>query len=868
MHDPASFLTRAVTAYAKMVVGNPGRVLAFLLLLGGVSGWLTTKLEIEPDQLKLISQELPEVKAVQRIVDMVGGAGYLTLAFRGSDVPAMKKVADAMAEELAADTEHVRFFTYKVPVQFIQEHMVLFIKTEDLLEGKRRIMAFLNDQIRRNSPFYVEIKKTEPVKLDLTDLIDKYSHIGQKSIRDDYYLSDESKMLIMLIKPMWTSTELPRTKEYLERINEQLQRVAQKTGIALEEGYQRQGQLSDTNKMGDAKRVFYGFTGNYKTSVDDSYAIDESLKPVAVWGFVFICVITMLFFRRWAPTVIVISGMALGTIITMGFAKVALGQLNMITSMIGGILMGFGVDYGIHFTYRTRIELGSGKRYDLAITDALIYAGRPALIAAIVTSGSFFVLLVSQFRGFSQFGLLAGFGTLIIGFTLFSWCPSILTLLGRRNPELPKKLIGYMDPPRDHNAAGGEIRIPQPKFVLGMATAVVALVCGFSIPWKDFPAPKEPTIVDRFLGGVRFNYNTRALVADDTFSIQLLDEMNERFKISSDPIAVPGKTIEDLKAVWDAMTVVESGIRTTNKAKYPTVSQVVSLYSFVPEPDIAEKNARVLEEWKKELDEKELTVASFPPELQEKGNFFVRILGQKPYGVEGVPEIYSSMFKSLKTTKPENQGYMTFIYPSVDLWDGKQMLQFNDEVRTIHTEKGDYMSAGLAMLFATLARIVLFDGKLTVLLAALWILVMHYLDFRSVKLAAASVIPLGIGLWMMLGVLSITDHKLNFMNLVILPILLGFGVSHGLYLLHRFLEGTSPIVALRSVGAAVASSTLTAVAGFASLFFAKHNGLKSIGYVACIGLLTTLVISFTVLAAVLQIIHDQRSPEEKAGGNH
>jgi predicted RND superfamily exporter protein len=96
------------------------------------------------------------------------------------------------------------------------------------------------------------------------------------------------------------------------------------------------------------------------------------------------------------------------------------------------------------------------------------------------------------------------------------------------------------------------------------------------------------------------------------------------------------------------------------------------------------------------------------------------------------------------------------------------------------------------------------------------------------------------------------------MNLVILPILLGFGVSHGLYLLHRFLEGTSPMVALRSVGGAVASSTLTTIAGFGSLFFAEHLGLRSIGYVACIGLGTTLLVSFTVLAAILQLIYDRQ----------
>jgi uncharacterized protein len=140
----------------------------------------------------------------------------------------------------------------------------------------------------------------------------------------------------------------------------------------------------------------------------------------------------------------------------------------------------------------------------------------------------------------------------------------------------------------------------------------------------------------------------------------------------------------------------------------------------------------------------------------------------------------------------------------------------------------------------------------------LWILFMHFLDFRNTKLALASVLPLTVGLALMLGLMAVADIHLNFMNIIILPILLGFGVSHGLYLLHRFLEGTSPMVALRSVGSAVASSTMTTAAGFAALLAASHNGLKSMGMVACIGLITTLVVSFTVLAAVMQLMWDRR----------
>lgn len=845
----ARAMTRGLTAYARVIVARPGAVLLTigLLLLGSL--YLTLKLTIEPNQLDLISQELPEVKRLKRIIDMVGGAGYLTMALRADDEKTLKDVSDDLYKVFTAEPENVRFITHKVPVEFIQDNMVLFIETADLVEAKKRISAYLKDQLRRNNPFFVEIRKTEPVKLDLTDLVDKYSHIGKKSIRDDYYISDDHKMQLLLIKPMWNSTELPKTKAYLAHMKELIDAYAQKKGIRLEEEY---------TKLGNKEVVYYGFTGSYKTALDDSYAIEDSLNRVLLLALGLIAAVTFLFFRRVAPSVIVIVGTVIGTVLTMGFAWLTLGQLNMITSMIAAVLMGFGIDYGIHFTFRTRIELGMGKRYDEAIRDAVVNAGRPASVAAIVTGGSFMVLMVSEFRGFSQFGFLAGFGTLIIGVTLFTFCAAVLSLAGRVNPLLPERLVGTMTP-RSLGADGsGQLRIPRPGLVLAICVAVVGAVCAFAIPWQDFPLPKdrEPTLWERFKGGIRFDYNTRALMPDWYTSIVLQDEINRRFQISSDPIAVYSKDLAEVREVYDELTL--------HKEKYSSVDQVVSIYSFVPPAKTAEANAKVLAEWKEEL--KDLEVASLPPELQEKAERFMRILSAKPYTAEELPKTYTEMFVNMPTTRPENRGYLTFLYPGVDLWDGRKVLEFADQTANFKTASGkEFHGDGLPILYATLARIVLWDGKITVLLATLWILLMHYLDFRSAKLAAASVIPLGVGLLMMLGVFSITNQRLNFMNIVILPILLGFGVSHGLYLLHRFLEGTSPLVALRSVGAAVASSTLTAIAGFGSLLVAGHNGLRSVGIIACVGLATTLIVSFTVLAAVLELIHEQRIKVQAPG---
>jgi uncharacterized protein len=851
-HSDSSLFSRLLRAYANLIVGRPALVLIALFALGGVATWGATKLTINSNQLDLISQDLQEVKDVKRLIGMIGGTGHLIIALRADDAELLKKVSDDVAARLRADTENFRHVTYKVPVEFIQENMVLFVQNEDLLEGKKRIMRYLRDQVRRASPFFFELTKTDPVKLDLSDLVEKYSSVGKKSIRDDYYISPDRKMLLLVTKPMWDSNVLEKTRQLVEKVQADFADYSRNNahGVKLVEDYEL---------VGTGGTVAYGFTGSYKTNVDDSYAIANSLHPITVLAFLGILVITLIFFRRVWPSLIVITGTVLGTVLAMGFTYATVGQLNMITSILAGLLLGFGVDYGIHLTYRTRIELGEGKPYDVAIRDALVQAGRPATVAAIVTGGSFFVLMVCDFRGFSQFGFLAGAGTMIIGLTLFSFCGALLALLGRRWPSLPEKIVGKMDPYK--RAAGGDqARVPAPKRLLTVSTAVVALLCLLAIPWRTPSA--DPSWFERLTQGVRFNYNSRALMPEDQHSVILQDEIARRFQISADPTAIFTKTLEEAKELYDSMHVPGKYAQ-VDKEKYPTVDQVVSIFSFVPPPENAAKNAAVLAQWKEELADFDLGL--LPEELQSKRPFFEKIMNAQPFDVSQVPEIYAKQFRTVSKDDPENTGYMTFLYPNVDLWDGVKLMEFADQTGTIETPSGhEYRSAGLAVIFAKLARIVLRDGIIAVFLAALWILVMHYLDFRSVPLAAASVIPLGVGLVVMLGIMSLVNHRLNFMNIIILPILLGFGVSHGLYLLHRFLEGTSPIVALRSVGAAVASSTLTAIAGFGALFVASHNGLKSMGFVACLGLTTTLVVSFTVLAAVLQMIHDRRAKASAA----
>ena len=823
-------IERLVAAYAALLLRRPGTLLIALCIVTAASLWGASRLTINTNQLDLISQDLQAVKDVKRVVDMVGGAGHLILPVRGNDETLLKATADDLAALLKADTVHIRSVGYKLSTEFVLAKAPMFVETPDLAEVKRQSMLKVKDLIRRNNPMFIELRPTPAFEPKLDPIIDKYKRVAKKSITDDYYISEDRKMILMVVKPMWDANELGKTGELVDDLRLRLAAYnkTNKNGVHLSETY-------DRTPAKDGREIGFGFAGSYKTSYDDSYEMKASLIPTSTWSFAGVVAVLLAFLgRRIGAVVLITFGMMSGIAATFGFTFAAIGQLNMITSILAGILMGQGIDFGIHFVYRMRHYLGLGLPYDEAVRETVKNAGLAALVSATAGAASFFALLFSEFRGFSQFGLLAGFGTFIIGAAIFIAAPAVLLLLGKRWPDLPKQICGTLTPTDEQTSAPG--RIPWPRVILGVIGVAVLAVSSF--------AP-----------GVHFEYNTRALMVENQPSVRLQDEINARFQISADPVAVYTKTEAEAHKLYDELHPLD-------KKKYSTVDQVVSMWTFVPPAAQQARNAKILGEMKVEL--ADIDVDSLPPEHQEKYQKLLKYLDTQPYGLDAVPGFVRDQFKHLPSTRPENHGFLTFIYPVVDLWDGKQMLKFADEVEEIHTKDGTtFRAAGLPILFAHLAKIVLHDGKFSVALTSIFLLVILWFDFRSWKKALIALLPLVAGMGAMLGVMSLAGWSLNFMNIVVFPIVLGYGISHGVYLMHRFGEGISPYEALRSVGAAVACSTLTTLAGWAGLLSAGHKGLKSMGILACVGMTTTLIVSFTILPAVLQLLHDQRTKAPK-----
>jgi len=138
------------------------------------------------------------------------------------------------------------------------------------------------------------------------------------------------------------------------------------------------------------------------------------------------------------------------------------------------------------------------------------------------------------------------------------------------------------------------------------------------------------------------------------------------------------------------------------------------------------------------------------------------------------------------------------------------------------------------------------------LLALVTILVILWLDFRSVRDVLLALMPLSLGLIWTIEAMGLMGIAFNLANFFSVPILIGLGVDSSVHILHRYHEGGPTRFSLGSTRRAVILTALTTIIGFGCLIIAHHRGLRSLGIVMAIGSTACLLSSVILLPAALK----------------
>jgi predicted RND superfamily exporter protein len=193
------------------------------------------------------------------------------------------------------------------------------------------------------------------------------------------------------------------------------------------------------------------------------------------------------------------------------------------------------------------------------------------------------------------------------------------------------------------------------------------------------------------------------------------------------------------------------------------------------------------------------------------------------------------------------------VVPKDDLRDNRALRRFVDDVSSVapHATGGPIVElhAGdavvRAFVTASLIAFVLIVAGLLLLL-------------RSITDLLLILAPLLLASSVTVGIAVAVGLSFNFANIIVLPLLIGLGVSSGIHLVIRARRDTTIELLNTTTPRAVLFSAFTTIASFATLSISTHWGQASMGLLLLIAISVNLVCYLIVLPALLAYVEQRR----------
>ena len=826
----------------KAIYHRPYLIFLICLLMTVLAADQGRHLKLKTKIQDLLPDNAPSVIASRSLSDRLGSVDMLVLTLMTHDFEKVKQALPELKNELEKSSE-IREARWQQDVSLIKKNaLITFPSLEDLKEAYndlrdeiskvvKRNMRLLDDEEASGTDLHTESTSSldphERFRVDLRAAImdqegrsyswgelesdAKLSEIGEmfRELDADYpenFHNSAYTTIGLKIFPTRSSNDIA----YCEKI---VAFVEQSARHVIERG------LGQIGPKGLVRRIDLG--GTYVNVLHQSKKIKGDMLSSTLASFLLLSFVLLLSFRSVRGLFCVLIPLVMGTVWTVGLMAMTIGYLNLITAFIFAVLMGLGIDFGIHFYGRFREERALGADTFEAMVNTHLSCGHASVLAASTTSVAFLALTLADFRGLSQFGGVAALGVLLCFLAVLVVMPSIVFIWER---WVPLNLLGYqleaIDDLRDQRSLfsrlGGRVAL------IGVILGIVGLLLA-------------PLIT------LELNFN--ALGAHPKASAHLTEAESSAKSVQYGTTKATSPTVAFAASPEEAKDIYRQ-LEELSKDPNSRVKSVQSLYSLIPE----QQKERI--KWAKKLCQKiKRKYKLFEGDQRAGAEALLRSCQPESFTERELPQWVLDQF----TDRQGVMGGFVFISPRGSNSDGENALAFHREMKQVKTLSGESpMVAGKSMVWAEVLIAMKRDGALTFGVALFLVLCLLGLFERSwIGLLLVSA-PLVLGLGFTSAVMVLCGIKLNFFNLLALPTLIGMGVDDGVHMHHRYRElgPHSAAYIVRTTGRAAMLTTLTTSIGFASLMLADHRGLNSLGMLSVIGMSAALFSTLMILPAL------------------
>ncbi|MCC5906287.1 MAG: MMPL family transporter [Balneolaceae bacterium] len=831
-------IIRFLQPLVEFNIRHPFWVIIISVIIAVLAGNFALKLTVDTDIANLLPPTHPNVIALNNLQEVSGGETGMQVAIKSPDFDANVRFAEELVEKSLELYYPRRGFNYFNRAEFrrdteILKDNALYLATPTELD---EIIQFLEDEIEQArqeaNPFFVDFDDFDDDEEVEERNIDRFQDSYDELIPPEYPVSEDSTLVILTLFPTGSQSDIRYLEDMFETYGELITSM-------------------DPASYHPEMEVQYG--GRLKRHLNEFESIMDDVFNSFALGITSVILLVMFYFagkkyinyrrgdrskqrhtffqhviRMPIPVLVIGIPLLISLMWTFGITYFHLGVLNTMTSVLFVILFGLGIDYGIHF-YARYIEFrASGGKVESSIIQAYQKTGTAIFVSAVTTASALFVLMFADFRGFSEFGFIAGIGILLALFCMLFILPALLVIFDRWHWILLIK--------RSEKAEINPLirRFPFARTIVifGVLISVIVITLSGNLRFEYQFGELEPVFEEyeqfrEFSRGVdeSSRRNPAYIVAendDDVFEI--LEILRERKRDNPDTM------IQEVEALQERFPP-DQELANEKLDKISTVRQLLG-------------NTFLVDQESETLD------------ILRRGTQTT-----EPLDEDLIPDFLKNRFM----TRDGEIGRFVIVYPNRGLSDGRNSIAFKEELSDITLASGKtYHAASTSIVAASMLELMRDESPYMVIATFIIVFFFILFSFGNLRWALIALIPLIIGLLWLFGIMLIFGLKFNFYNLVVLPAILGIGCDNGVHLAHRFRdEGRKNMwEVLSSTGQHITVGSLTTMMGFSGLLFTTHPGLQSIGIMAVVGIGMTLITALTFLPSSVQVLEDKKMLHE------
>ena len=551
------------------------------------------------------------------------------------------------------------------------------------------------------------------------------------------------------------------------------------------------------------------YFGPAAVAVANAQRIKKDIILTVTLALVALFVFISLFYRSFITFFVVVTPGVFGAAVAMAVLSIFRESVSAISLGVGSVLLGITIDYALHFF--THLKRGQD------IKSLFADIATPLLMSSLTTASAFLSLIFLRSTALQDLGIFAGISVIgAVTYTLV-FLPHMVRageVNKHRHPNIVERAVSWL--------------AIYPFYQKRLVMAILIIITSISLfTWRSVSFENDM---------LKLNYMPADLKAYQHSINSISNFSTNNIYVASQGTNIAEALQENIHAYNKFVALKEDN----------RIRDFYTLNSVIPAPQL---QAQRLASWKHFWEKHNMEI------LNNKLDSASLQLGFRPGTFSMFTETLNKKYTNI------SQEHLDDIISVV----GKELVIHHDEDRvsilsTLALDS-DEKPAVLEELSAIPGIIILDKSHLTnklvtllkedfsnlVNISLIVVFLILLISYGRFELAIIAFVPVVLSWLWVLGLMGWLGLTFNIVNIIICTFIFGLGIDYSIFVMRGLTQQYAyDIDTLPSYKKSIILSMVTTLLGIGVLAFAGHPALKSIAFLAIIGIFSVVFITFTV----------------------